>query len=613
MRGTKQADVDLGRLCKAMRQARLQDSYMRAKMTEMVRERAGAHYSEDAAYKSTPINILSLYERVISRTLIAKNPRFRLQTHDTKSRHVVAAQEDAINEEVVKMRLDVTARRAVISALYGFGAVVCALADPADAGIRGWTIEAGMPFVEAIDRDDIVYDIHAHDLTQMEFVGWRRRIPTDIARAMYRRKDIEATEDPMFNLEGDERISMIGRGYYSDREASDHTTIWTVYLPRHRKIVDLLGDSITGHSPELMDPDGIYGKGNRRCLSEKRFVGPPWGPVIWLGYDWISGNAIPRGPIHDVYDLHLAVNNIARKLINQAHDTKRITMSMGENDIQRINETADGHSCRVEDPNSVQQVVMNEPLQSLGLLMDAFINRASWIAGNLELLGGLAPQARTASQDKMNASSSAAGVADMQESTERFMEQIGRSLLWYQHHHPTRITKSHYHLPMAPEFSKTRYTYPNNPDIHMGRPGLNVRDHDWGDMSVEIAPYSLRHRGPDMQLQFLGQVINQMAPFAQMLMQQGYQFNVAKWLEIQAKYGDAPEIEELWQVGEVPEALKGEASTSDIGSPPNQQTEHIRRSLGGDSQQAREALLSNAFARGSGGPSSNGQPVPMGE
>ena len=28
----------------------------------------------------------------------------------------------------------------------------------------------------------------------------------------------------MFNLEGDERISMIGRGYYSDREASDHTT-----------------------------------------------------------------------------------------------------------------------------------------------------------------------------------------------------------------------------------------------------------------------------------------------------------------------------------------------------------------------------------------------------
>lgn len=616
MRGTKKADVDLGRLCEAMRQSRLQDSYMRDQMVEMVRERAGAHYSEDAAYKSTPINLMSLYERTISRSLISKNPRYRLQTYNAQARHVVSAQQDALNEDVQRMDLAEAAREAVISALYGFGAVVVALADPADAGLRGWTIEAGMPFVEQIDRDDIVYDIHAKKLSQMEYIGWRRRIPTDIAREIYKRKDIEATEDPMFNLEGDERISMIGRGYYSDREASDHTTVWTAYLPRHRKIVDMLGDSITGHSPEMMDPDNIYGKGNRRCLRESRFVGPPWGPVIWLGYDWISGNAIPRGPIHDIYDLHLAVNNMARKLINQAHDTKRITIAIGDdNDIKRMHDTADGYGCRVVDPQSVQQIVMNEPLNSLGILMDNFINRASWLAGNLELLGGLAPQAKTASQDKMNSQASGAGIADMQESTDRFMAKIGRSLLWYQHHHPTRVTKSHFTVKPAPWIGLTRKTYPNDPAIHGNVRGRNVRNHDWEDLSLEIAPYSLRTKGPDMQLQFLGQVIGQMAPFAQLLTQQGHQFNVTKWLELQAKYGDAPEIEELWQVGEVPESLKGDGAAPDIGAPPNQQTEHIRRSLGGDSQQAKEALNANAMSRGaSSSQNGNGQmqPVPMG-
>src|ERR1051326_1570768 len=188
MRGTKQADVDLGRLCQAMRQARLQDAFMRAKMVEMVRERAGAHYSEDAAYKTTPINLMSLYERVVSRTLIAKNPRYFLKTFDARARSTVSAQQDAINEDVVKMRLDVALRRAVISALYGFGAVAVALADPADAALRGWTIQAGMPFVEHIDRDDIVYDIHANDPLQMEYYGWRRRIPTDVAREQNGRK-----------------------------------------------------------------------------------------------------------------------------------------------------------------------------------------------------------------------------------------------------------------------------------------------------------------------------------------------------------------------------------------------------------------------------------------
>ena len=174
MRGTAKADVDLGRLCEAMRQSRLQDEFMRAKMTEMVKERAGAHYSPDAADKSTPINLMSLYERVISRALISKNPRYRLQTFNQKARHVVSAQQDSLNDDVVKMVLAEAAREAVISALYGFGAVVCALADPADAGLSGWALQAGMPFVEHIDRDDIVYDIHANKLSAgAEYVGWR--------------------------------------------------------------------------------------------------------------------------------------------------------------------------------------------------------------------------------------------------------------------------------------------------------------------------------------------------------------------------------------------------------------------------------------------------------
>lgn len=612
----KEKDLELGRLCNAMQKARLQDRFGREKMAEMVKESTGSHYSDNGADKETPINLLALYERVVSRNLIAKNPRVKLSTFEKSDKPTMAALNDSVNDTIKKIRLVDTLRQSVINGLYSMGIVQVALATPADSAMTGWNLKAGSPFAMIVDRDDFVWDIHAREISKAGFVGNRLRLPLDVIKKMFgkKAKDIQPEPDPMYNLEGDERISMIGRGFYSDSEEyEDFASIWQVYLRRHKLIVTLSEDMLTGANLE----NNVYGKGRARALDVQKWIGPDCGPYHILGYRWISGNALPCGPIQEIYDLHLSVNNICRKLIREIRETKKITLFTGsDNDAQRINETPDGHSCRVDDPKQVLQIVLNEPIQALGLLMNEFIQRVSWLAGNLELMGGLAPQAKTLGQDKLNTAASSAGMADMQETTVNHVADVCEALCWFEHHHPEKITKSQYSIKGTGR-SITRKTYPNNPRVFMNQPDeqnpgkamhpsrLNIRNQPWEDMNARVDPYSIQHQTPQARLQFLDGVVTQVAPFMQLLQQQGVQFNVQKWIELKAELADSPDLGEIFEIGTPVTPDAGSSGGDQPPGAPPATTEHVRRSMGGDSQQAKEALFKNNASRQT---SQNGQP-----
>lgn len=601
----------LGNLCSAIQKARQQLEWFRAIRVKMVKQTLGGWWSPDAAEKPTPINLMAMYQQIVGGKLIPKNPRVMLSTFEKEHKPAVSIMEQWANDEIENINLANSLRRIVTDALYCIGIAKVGIATPADAESQGWTLGVGEPFIERVDLDDFVFDIHAKDLSEAGYIGNRFRVPLRLVKSsgLYgKRGDITGNPDRLFNNEGDERIGMLGRGYNSDDEDyEEFIDLWEIWLRREGRVITLTDDDLSGGADEY------HGKGRRRCLRDVKWIGPASGPYHFLSLEMVAGNAIGKGPIQNIYDLHLAINNITRKLIRQCQDTKKITMVSGgkSEDGKRVNDTPDGHACAVDDPKSIVQVNMNEPNQPLALLLEAFIKHCSAQAGNLELLGGLGPQARTLGQDKLNEASSSATIGTMQTDTMDFVASVLKSWLWFHHHHPFKVHTTEYHAPGFDEYPIVRRSFPDNPKVHKNTPGLTVRSGDFEAMRIKIDPYSMVHQTPETRAQkLLDAVMKIYLPMAQLAQQQGVALDLNVFFEKLGHYWDDPDLAEIFSFAEKPPEEGGDAPAApgapgvtapgDSGDP----KEYIRRSLGADSQQAKEAMGSNMMAKAVG---QNGQ------
>ena len=340
-----------------------------------------------------------------------------LSTFLQSSKHVVVAEESWVNKQIEKIRPKGAHRSlavAVVDACFCLGIVKVGLATPADAALLSWNLRAGEPFAECIDLDDFVYDVHARDFSQASFIGHRYRVPLKaVQKSKFygsQRKDLTASDDPIFNIEGDERISVLGRTYYAQgEEFEDMVDLWEIFLPRHQLLVTLMDHQIAGASVEGFDP--FQGK----ALRIQPWIGPTVGPYHFLGFGEVPGNAMPKAPIQDLIDLHEAVNRMLRKLIRQSDRLKENTFVAGaaSEDGSRVLKTNDGDIVKVDHPDMINKVMMGGPDVNLFQVFGAFKELFSWKAGNLESLGGLSPQAKTLGQDKMLEASSSATIQSM--------------------------------------------------------------------------------------------------------------------------------------------------------------------------------------------------------
>jgi hypothetical protein len=584
-RQNKEKDLDLGRLCVAMQRSRLVMRRQREIRTDMVRACAGPYWGADTVpQQSQPINLLSLYDQVYGSLLVPKNPRVMLSTFDKSSKPIISAEETWANKYIEDINLANTIQRVVRDAFYSFGVCKVALATPADSANTAWSIGAGDVMIEPVDPDDFVCDVHARDKRNFGFVGHRFRVPLEVVRQSKEygkgRKQLEATDDKLFNLEGDERISVMGRGYYADTEEyEDFIDLWEIYLPRHKVIVTLADDYIAGAEDKKA---GEYGA---RALKVQRWIGPDCGPYHILGYKMIPGNWCPKGPMQDLYDLHLAINNICRKVIEQARRSKHVTFVAGgaDADGKRLIECNDGDVVRIDNPESLKHIVTDQPDQMIGQLMEQLGGHFNKLAGNLDILAGLGPQSKTATQDTMLNANSSRGVTDMQDITISYTADILRAAIWFHHHHPTKTMKSKFALPGLPQFSIVRQVTPQQ-----------RAQASWDDIDIKIDPYSMQHQTPQMRLAMLNQVVTTVViPQLQTLQAQGVAFDMNAFLKKIAKYMDMPDLEEIITMREPPEQQSSQGPSDQMGAPAQKKTEITRRSVGGDSQQAKEALASN--------------------
>lgn len=559
----RRTDYSVPNLIRAWKDARNADAPARDKRREIVREYIGPNWGEQGADTDVPLNLLSLYVQVVSRSLVCKTPRFMLSTFDQTQRAACDAAEAWGNRELRRMKAGITKRRIVTDALFGVGIGRVALATPPEAARRGWGPRGGEPLFSRIDREDFAWDHFGSDFSECAWMGHKYRVPLKAARehdAFRRtRKDLQVSRPLDYDEYGVEQIGVLGRGNYGDQEFEDMVELWEFYLPRHRTILTLETD---GAGNPVVSKDG-------KPLGEQPWVGPDNGPYYPLGYLWIPGQAMYKGPLQDLLDPHLSANQFYRKSIAGTERIKELMLFQNAEDAGRIARESDGGTTFCENPEAVVEKVWGgQTVQAVYGMAQAMRELFDFEGGNLALLGGRAQQAKTATQENLLNQNAQASIADMQEQTVLWANDVIRGLNWYWWKHPYKVMDAEYKVPGVPGVSTVRQVHPRNAVDEAGRPRRLRRQADFDQLDIQVDAYSLAPSTPAQMLQVLRDVWrNEVIPVMPLLQQQGITPDYPGYFRKIAKYTNDPDLIELLTVQE-PIVDEAGGSTRGQGQPP---------------------------------------------
>lgn len=597
-RKSRASEVDVPRLTEAMYKARLTLKRYRDEMRETVRQMVGRHWSDQGTAETVPVNLINMYVGIMARKLVAQNPRVMLSTWNKNMKPAVKAMEPWLNREMENMNFAKTMQRVVTAGLFSVGFTKVCLATPAVAGHKNWSLTPGTAFADEVLLDDMVWDIHARSFEEVGFIGHRYRVPLDLVKdsKLYTkaRLKLEASDDPQFNKEGDERIGVLGRDFYSNREEyEDFVDLWEIYMPRHRLLITLADDAV-----------GVVGGGTISTdpLRVVDWVGPDSGPFEVLGFGDVPGNAMPTAPLQNLRDLHDPANNIWRKLIRQAQRMKQNLLVGGgaTEDAERINRTSDGESTQVNNADQIQERSWSLPNPQLFEMGNKLIEMFKEQGGNLDAVGGLNPQSKTLGQDQMLTQSASSIVAAMQETCVTHARKVLRKILWYAWYHPKNVIQSEFAPNGDKQYAINRFVHPANsqdPRAMVKRTGRLA------DMDLQIDPYSMQPQTPQSQMQALDNVMAQvLVPLAPVLQAQGIVPDMNYYLQLKAKYLNLPELPQILSIG-APQQPQGSGGPDGPGMPAQTNRTYTRVSQGNETTANKDAESSQRM-RGSIGPAS---------
>lgn len=550
--------VDYARLCAAYRASRRKMEHFRSTRRELAARIAGDQYSEETATQPRPVNCLSLYTRVVPRSVVPKEPRVSLSTMEAQYRPTVKAMERWVNDEFSREHLGDELRRVFLDALLCFGVMKVGLASPGDSVSRGYGLAAGKPFAERVDLEDFAFDPVARDLTRASWYAQRQRVRLDALKDsnLYEKavqRKIEAQVYSPHNDQGDEKIGTIASQVETLDEAFDFAEVVEFYLPAEKLVVTMLAD----------EAGNVYAgdlNGDNPPLDVREWVGPDCGPYHFLLLQVVPGNAPGKGPIQDIVTLDEHFNALFTKLIEEAGAAKEILayQNSADKDAERITAAANLSAVRVDNLDKIKPITFGGPNpanQAFGLALWEFINK---LGGNIEAMAGLGAQASTLGQERIINANSSATTADMQELTVELLARVSDALCWYYHYHPELVMETSWAPRSMPDNAVKTPVYPAS---HRGRPGDRVRNFPYEAIQCRCDPYSLSHQTPGGKLQFILQVVTQvLTPLAPLLQQDGTKIDTATLLQKLSELSGVAELAEVVKYAEPPTEQAGDAS-----------------------------------------------------
>ena len=387
---------DIQQLSKAVGYSRKCLAVYRKNRIDILRQLVGNHYSDNGADDKVPINLLELAINIYMQRLAAQAPQAEVTTDYPQLKEICTRTEISGNQLLDDMNLGDTLQSVVMGGIMCQGIVKTGL-NLENVEVGGESLQSGKAFAAYVSLDDWVQDMTASDDEGSQYEGNFYYTTIEEAEKMfpeYAGKFEELDKQTQDNKEKAHDISEGGGG--QREEFRPRVRLIDIYLKKQKKV--LRCSTNDDDEDPIRDVLGVIDWSKRKR-----------GPYHKLAFMKIDNNAIPVAPAMHWKDIHDLSNRLFRKLGRQADRQKTVTgvRAGADKDGNRIVNSNDGEMIKLDDPQATKEYkyggIQPESLGFLVMVRDLF----SYMAGNLDVLGGLGPQSETLGQDKMlNASAS---------------------------------------------------------------------------------------------------------------------------------------------------------------------------------------------------------------
>jgi len=517
--------VDITDLSRAVGYSRKCLKTFREKRLYLMKQYVGKHYSDNGSTKKVPVNLLELAMNIYLQRLVAQAPAVNITTEIMKLKELSTRFELAGNHLIQEIDLGDTLEMAVVGAMFSMGIIKVGL-NRTQVEIGGYLHDTGQPFADYVSLDDWVHDMTVDRFEQVQFEGNYYNMTIDEALEVFPKShDKLIPQDEQIPERRDHDISEDESNSNKREEFRKTVRCLDLWLPKQNLILQCQA----ADPSEETDPIA-------NVLNIIEWEGPERGPYHKLGFGKIENNTMPLAPASHMRDLHELTNKIFNKLGRQAVREKTIlgVQRGSEKDGQRILDANDGEAIAMDNPKAAQEYRFGGISQeSFGFSM-AVKDLFSYMAGNLDMLGGLGPQSETLGQDQLLSASASMRIQKMQKRTISFTQGVVKDLCFY------LFTDPYINLPLTKRVKGfDEITIPVSFTSE-------DREGDFLEYNIKIEPYSMQHQTPEAKLQGLRTIFQEMlVPMMPIMQQQGITLDFEALFRKIAKLGNIPELNDI--------------------------------------------------------------------
>lgn len=486
----------------------------------------GNHFGDDEARPdSGPINLVEMATNIFERHVIPQPPQASIFTARSAFRPAGKAFEAILNEYLkTEGEIHKQWSLAVKASFFSIGIVKVGIEAQYVLDNRGFPVYRDVPYIKHISPSDWCQDMGAKSLLDLRYMGHRYSRPlADVLEdeSLENTQGIQERDDSIDDAE----LSL--SEFQNDRKATDYLPmcdLWDVWLRDEKLLVTFRGD-MEGKPLKVVE----WSKG-----------APANGPFHLLYYHTVDDSPIPLAPGSLWIDWHRDVNALYKKTRYQARRSKRILVTRGVDaeDAGSINKAVDGECVAVSEPGAVLEKAYGGFDQGNFALMESSIARFSMLNGNLEILGGLGAQSKTARQDTILNENSSLRPQRMGEKVLEFTGKTLRDYAYWMWTDPVVVLKAKVAIPGWQG---------DMPEVELTP---RQRNHDFFCHEIQVEQYSMIQRTPQDRARALMEVVMTFfLPASQLMQQQGYQFDIREFVMTWSKYMNLPEVMQFIKMG----------------------------------------------------------------
>jgi hypothetical protein len=441
---------------------------------EIVVEAAKGHYyrseDRDPTIRRDPVNMMDQLQNILVRSFVQANPKSRI-TSRAEPRTAKIFQLH-VNETIREIDLETSLREYVQEAILGYMGIMYVGFRPTARHPR-----SGEPFTSSISLPNFVIDMGHEKVQDADFMGHKfsRRIGDLVDNPLWRQDVVASLHGKRRGHGGTEELEdPETRETYDESQGSlfDWVDIWAILI-RPLDMVVYLSEQA----------------GLRAPLRVERYDGPEFGPYVYLPFDLVPDEVMPNSRGAQMLDMHDFVNGQYRRIFMKEDQSAEFWTYEGgaDEDARRVRDAQDGEIVNVNNNSAInRRTKAGTNPQSLAT---AIHGRQLFdeMSGQIRRLGGVASNADTATQARIDHANTSQMVRDMQLQVTKATRVILQNIAWIEWTNPTRTRKV---------------------EVKVGTGGVaieqlwspEIRKGDFIEHTIDIEPDSMEHRTSRQQL-----------------------------------------------------------------------------------------------------------------